>query len=241
LKRVELITKVLLDFEYCVSEQPKNARIWFLKGCCSMQFGKYLEGIADMKKAIELDKTEDVIDAYYTIAISYYNLVDRAQAFVYLQKFVEKAPMVSKNMASSCYLLTQLVMAHGVLGDVHIKIVGKQYPEKVQQALYYYKKAIESEIMCRKWLPPSDRTFTEKEEATGLMRDLVKYNVIESIPVPMRYCCNPQCNKMEPENTRFPVCAKCKKVRYCCKECQAVHWKASHRDICKTLAIETSQ
>jgi len=30
-------------------------------------------------------------------------------------------------------------------------------------------------------------------------------------------------------------CAACKQTRYCCKECQRLHWKASHKKECKML------
>ena len=30
-------------------------------------------------------------------------------------------------------------------------------------------------------------------------------------------------------------CAKCKKVRYCCRECQVADWKAGHKQLCLQL------
>ncbi|TFK68986.1 hypothetical protein BDN72DRAFT_643162 [Pluteus cervinus] len=46
-------------------------------------------------------------------------------------------------------------------------------------------------------------------------------------------CSNPKCQKLDVRNN-FRKCAKCGKVLYCSKECQAIHWKElGHRQHCK--------
>jgi hypothetical protein len=38
-------------------------------------------------------------------------------------------------------------------------------------------------------------------------------------------------------NLKFGQCGKCKSARYCSKECQTAHWKASHRDLCDSECV----
>ena len=42
-------------------------------------------------------------------------------------------------------------------------------------------------------------------------------------------CCH-QCGATENDLKR---CSQCFVARYCSRECQLIHWKAGHRDVCK--------
>ncbi|GAQ91968.1 hypothetical protein KFL_008930040 [Klebsormidium nitens] len=44
------------------------------------------------------------------------------------------------------------------------------------------------------------------------------------------------CAKTEAEGTKFKVCSKCKRVKYCSAECQKNDWKA-HKKICRPLPV----
>ena len=65
-------------------------------------------------------------------------------------------------------------------------------------------------------------------------------------PVPMlpqmsrSHCA--QCGKRrsgcEQQGLKLRKCDQCATVRYCSRECQKVHWKASHREICKQIVKE---
>jgi tetratricopeptide (TPR) repeat protein len=48
-------------------------------------------------------------------------------------------------------------------------------------------------------------------------------------------CCK-ACGRMPKDGEKFQLCARCQLVLYCCKACQATHWKASHKDICQPEA-----
>jgi hypothetical protein len=55
----------------------------------------------------------------------------------------------------------------------------------------------------------------------------------------LQHCDGPQCSKyvcrQDDMATRFKVCARCKIATYCSAECQRNHWKARHKNECKTL------
>jgi hypothetical protein len=53
--------------------------------------------------------------------------------------------------------------------------------------------------------------------------------MIESLP--MYKCCNPDCNEM---SHKMKKCEKCKKTRYCSKDCQKANW-SDHRINCNTI------
>ena len=53
--------------------------------------------------------------------------------------------------------------------------------------------------------------------------------MIESLP--MYKCCNPDCNET---SHKMKKCQKCKKTRYCSKDCQKANWSA-HRINCNTI------
>ena len=40
----------------------------------------------------------------------------------------------------------------------------------------------------------------------------------------------------ESRETRFKACGQCRRVYYCSKECQRLHWKRTHRHECADLA-----
>lgn len=48
------------------------------------------------------------------------------------------------------------------------------------------------------------------------------------------------CNAQETENNSLMKCARCKKAFYCNKECQVLHWKRSHKRLCKHANMLTN-
>jgi hypothetical protein len=46
-----------------------------------------------------------------------------------------------------------------------------------------------------------------------------------------RVCDRTECFKVENDDTKFRKCARCRKVAYCCKECQVMHW-SEHKSVC---------
>ncbi|KAG2487476.1 hypothetical protein HYH03_013898 [Edaphochlamys debaryana] len=55
----------------------------------------------------------------------------------------------------------------------------------------------------------------------------------ELLPV----CANPACASLEGDSeadVRLQQCARCRRVSYCCRECQMAHWRAGHKAKCKT-------
>ncbi|KAG2487473.1 hypothetical protein HYH03_013895 [Edaphochlamys debaryana] len=55
----------------------------------------------------------------------------------------------------------------------------------------------------------------------------------ELLPV----CANPACASLEGDSeadVRLQQCARCRRVSYCCRECQMAHWRAGHKAECKT-------
>jgi hypothetical protein len=48
-----------------------------------------------------------------------------------------------------------------------------------------------------------------------------------------RFCVN--CDRTS-EGGKFRVCMGCKSARYCSRACQIAHWKAGHRDVCRSLS-----
>ena len=51
----------------------------------------------------------------------------------------------------------------------------------------------------------------------------------------LRTCQN--CGKMEGKKGQLRACSKCKKARYCGRDCQVAHWK-EHKKECARLAKE---
>jgi hypothetical protein len=47
----------------------------------------------------------------------------------------------------------------------------------------------------------------------------------------LRTCGNPACIEVEGEQ-KFKRCSRCRKVRYCSRDCQVIHWKAEHKQQC---------
>jgi uncharacterized paraquat-inducible protein A len=41
------------------------------------------------------------------------------------------------------------------------------------------------------------------------------------------------CHRLEEENEKFKVCARCKKVTYCSRKCHVKDWKRGHKEDCK--------
>ncbi|XP_078699002.1 uncharacterized protein LOC144926260 [Branchiostoma floridae x Branchiostoma belcheri] len=41
------------------------------------------------------------------------------------------------------------------------------------------------------------------------------------------------CNRQELPEAKFQKCARCRKTRYCSKECQHQHWRGGHKDECQ--------
>jgi len=53
-------------------------------------------------------------------------------------------------------------------------------------------------------------------------------------------CDGPECQKKESEIGQFKKCAKCKKVRYCGRECQVAAWKTGgHKEVCGKPVVTT--
>jgi len=51
----------------------------------------------------------------------------------------------------------------------------------------------------------------------------------------LKKCSSTSCIKVESQLGEYKTCAKCKAVFYCSKECQAFHWKLSHKIECKSI------
>jgi hypothetical protein len=49
-----------------------------------------------------------------------------------------------------------------------------------------------------------------------------------------------QCKMIESEEHKMKTCGRCGVAKYCQKECQVEHWKASHKHSCKCLIIYTT-
>jgi len=49
----------------------------------------------------------------------------------------------------------------------------------------------------------------------------------------LRKCSNGLCSNVEKTPRSFRVCGYCKVAKYCCKKCQHIHWKRTHRKRCK--------
>ena len=47
-----------------------------------------------------------------------------------------------------------------------------------------------------------------------------------------QYCSNPKCLKALTKDVKVKQCSRCKTARYCSRECQRVHWKIGHRQMC---------
>jgi len=45
--------------------------------------------------------------------------------------------------------------------------------------------------------------------------------------------CDGGCGKLERRPGEFSQCSRCKKTKYCGKDCQTKHWKAGHKKECK--------
>ncbi|KAG2485235.1 hypothetical protein HYH03_016021 [Edaphochlamys debaryana] len=48
-------------------------------------------------------------------------------------------------------------------------------------------------------------------------------------------CANPACASMEGDSeadVRLQQCGRCRRVSYCCRECQTAHWKGGHQAVC---------
>ena len=50
--------------------------------------------------------------------------------------------------------------------------------------------------------------------------------------------CGKRRSECEQQGLTLRKCDQCETVRYCSRECQKVHWKASHREICKKIVKE---
>ena len=61
-----------------------------------------------------------------------------------------------------------------------------------------------------------------------------------------RSCANLRCPNVagqgrEAEGRRNQRCSACRAVRYCCRECSVVDWKAGHKRVCAALAAAATQ
>jgi hypothetical protein len=77
------------------------------------------------------------------------------------------------------------------------------------------------------------------ERVDGLIRALASLGQALS-GFAVRHCCNnPRCVNTRGLSERALVsgkgclCAGCKVARYCGQPCQAAHWKATHKPVCK--------
>lgn len=70
------------------------------------------------------------------------------------------------------------------------------------------------------------RIATQAESSMSLKKCRAYSKVDSRIEVNCRHC-----NLVEPTNSKFKMCAKCKNVAYCSRECQVAHW-AEHKKEC---------
>ena len=75
----------------------------------------------------------------------------------------------------------------------------------------------------------------ERQKEKDFIDDIKKLNKLGIRIVKDKYICI-ACGSREGENQKtLLVCARCKKVHYCSKECQVRDWK-SHKSFCKTIS-----
>ncbi|KAF8206164.1 hypothetical protein K438DRAFT_1963259 [Mycena galopus ATCC 62051] len=51
-----------------------------------------------------------------------------------------------------------------------------------------------------------------------------------------KLCCD-RCKKQETSATPLQACSRCRSVRYCSRECQAAHYKTTHKQDCASFAV----
>jgi len=92
---------------------------------------------------------------------------------------------------------------------------------EVQNAAILLKKAIEN-------------VESAPESGFQRVRDSLKATFAETFRSP---CSWTECSKVETQELKFKMCAGCQIVRYCCKKCQRLHWKAEHKRQCQKVNI----
>ena len=80
------------------------------------------------------------------------------------------------------------------------------------------------------------RTRDQKEEMKGHNGKFLRSSELNCIDIeyPSKACSNFLC---ETNSNDLKSCAKCKRVKYCTKECQKTHWK-HHKPNCKLIMIQ---
>ena len=100
-----------------------------------------------------------------------------------------------------------------------------------------YLRRIESEIISKEEFVVKTTNLYELIDADNEVLDAFDgeiFATLQSAPktpaIEMKHSCSfPMCRK-----SAHMGCSKCKKVRYCSKECQKIHWKNGHKTECKT-------
>jgi len=74
-----------------------------------------------------------------------------------------------------------------------------------------------------------ERRLKDKKIEDSISNALTNTNITASTSIPsLTQCNNPLCNKPDATSS-FSKCAKCKKVCYCSRDCQVIHWKNGHK------------
>jgi len=63
-----------------------------------------------------------------------------------------------------------------------------------------------------------------------------KYKEVKSVKK-LGWCGNPQCKIPDrmAERSGMAFCDRCKRVNYCSRKCQKVHWRAGHKEQCEEM------
>lgn len=72
----------------------------------------------------------------------------------------------------------------------------------------------------------------DEEKLGDILEVLAEYGALP-LPHAIASCSGIDCTNVEKVFREFNKCGRCKKVYYCSKECQRVHWKSGHRLECK--------
>lgn len=83
-----------------------------------------------------------------------------------------------------------------------------------------------------------DNTVCQEEDEVEVFNDVVSFPGQKAVVshklggILLYVCNNPECKKVEPKKGSFKICGKCRNAHYCCRECQVVDWKKSHKSEC---------